>query len=676
MPVLLDFESRSRADLSAVGGRNYWAHPSTEALCCVLYDTDGGAVEVWQRGDPPPLLVRPDTVLGAHNMTGFDRFGLARLGWRGLDKGPPHIDTSELARSAGLPGKLDALAFRWLGMRKDKASSRFTVGLSTCRRPSGKRNPNAISALDWGTYTPAQKRALGVQPEITADVMARVVPYCAGDVEVLAHGWPLLASWLDVEPDVVRVDRAVNDRGIRFDSALARRLLECDAQNADVVMSDVARELGAGWTAARVREVVGSPAKFCAESGAPNAQKETIEEMLLGGLPWLRLGVSQRLARARQALASIARGKLEAGLARVSPDGRLRDNHRIYGAHTWRWSGLGMQLQNMPRPEKRFELWGDAEICALADHVMAGRNADAGEIDLLLRACFVADDGYEFIVCDFSGVEARDLWWRSGDQPALDALARGISNYKLMAATIYGCSPEMEKGDPRYSIGKQTELACQYGMGHVKFGRTARKNGCDLEATGIDAKVVVDAWRGQHPAIVRFWGLLEQAFALAAQGETTEANGFTFAPSDDGKDVAIWMPSGHPIVYPNVHLAAGKWGRPQISYEGTKDARALDENGERVGDPLPKREHVYGGLLAENVISSDCRDLMARALVRAEDDGLLPCLDVHDEIVGQVPAGCVREGYEHLRTIMLDLPEYAEGFPVGAAGHTGKRYRK
>ena len=62
--LLLDFESRSRADLRKVGGRNYWAHESTEALCAVLYDTASGAVSVWLPGDPAPAY-RPDSA--AHN---------------------------------------------------------------------------------------------------------------------------------------------------------------------------------------------------------------------------------------------------------------------------------------------------------------------------------------------------------------------------------------------------------------------------------------------------------------------------------------------------------------------------------------------------------------------------------------------------------------------------------
>lgn len=91
MPVLLDIESRSRADLKKVGGRNYWEHPSTEALCVVACEPDEGWLDVWERGRPMPQWAREGRVLGAHNMRGFDRFGLQRL-W-GIDA---HDDTRQV----------------------------------------------------------------------------------------------------------------------------------------------------------------------------------------------------------------------------------------------------------------------------------------------------------------------------------------------------------------------------------------------------------------------------------------------------------------------------------------------------------------------------------------------------------------------------------------------------
>jgi hypothetical protein len=921
VPVLLDVESRSRADLKRIGGRNYWAHPSTEALCVVLYDTDSDDLSVWLPGDPEPW---PGRELAAHNARGFDHFAAMRLWGR-----PVEIDTSELARRAGLPGALDALGTRWLGLPKDKVASKFTKSLS---RPS------------------RAKKTLGQLPDITAQVLERVVAYCVSDVEIIAHGWEHLEPWLDVEPDVLRAERAVNDRGICFDVQLAKRLLECDARNAAKACEDSAHILGEGWTAERVAEVARSPVQFCEYAGAENAQAETIAALIADTDP---LGVAHALASARQALASIARGKLEAGLARVSPDGRLRDSHRYYGAHTGRWSGKGMQLQNMPRPVKRFEDWGDDQICALADAVLAGKHhADQEEIDLLLRATLHAKPGHVLVTVDFSGVEARALAWAAGDHDAIGVVLSGRDPYRVAAAQIFGCSyDDIPKSDPRRQAGKVSELACLagdtpvltdrgvipllkvttahrvwdgeswvthsglvyrgqretitvacvrmtadhavlcgetwtpaaclvqsestlsralatasggswlkalsseraaesrrswcgvtaalrrtaclittcakgglpavtcalrndpgtginnttatqiscpttgtgdgcstayprsssgaltparssgtttagaasrlrpsgettsarslliwsrfragitqiwnsiaktitgdtgpgifvsspsaltggtreasgsysgacsssrrvydlanvgprnrftiltdqgplivhncgYGGGVGALENMARASGADFAAVGVDPAEVVAAWRELHAPIVQFWYALERAFASAVRGYEASASVFTCTPADDGSGVAIFLPSGRPIVYNETRVTkrVDRYGRPRdaLAFLGTKNFV----------------EHTYGGKLTENVIQAMCRDLMAVALVKAEDAGLDPVLHVHDEIVAEVPANAADEGLEYLTAIMTDLPEWAEGFPIGAAGHVGRRYRK
>ncbi len=492
----------------------------------------------------------------------------------------------------------------------------------------------------------------------------------------MVHGWPLLESWRDLEPDVVRVARRINDRGIGFDVQLAKRLLEEDARNQGRELERVARELGDDWTAAKVADAARSPAQFCALTGAENAQAATIDEILAS--PAEHSEGAVLLSQARRALASIARGKLEAGLALVSPDGRLRDAHKYCGAHTFRTSGKGMQLHNMPRPEKEFEKWGDAEVCALADAVLAGRHATQAEIDLLVRACLVARPGHTFAVCDFSGVEGRATAWCSGDQQALDVIAAKRDAYIINAAAIFGVRYEdIAKSDPRRQAGKVAELACGYQGGWRALEKMARQQGIDLAASGADSRKIVEAWRKLHPAIVKAWADCEAAFLAAARGETAQWSLFTFTPSDDGQDVAIFMPSGRPMVYPKVQIGNGKYGKPSLSYEGHKDARPIDpQTGERYGEVLPMREHVYGGLVLENVIQSMCRELMASAMVRADDAGLCVELEVYDELVCEVPASAAQEAYDYLHATMVDVPEWAEGFPAAAAGHIGRRYRK
>jgi len=651
MPILLDFESRSRADLKKVGGRNYWAHPSTEALCCVLYDTDSGEIEIWERGDPKPLLAaRGAPQLGAHNAMGFDRFGAERLGWGAIE-----IDTSELARAAGLPGGLDQLATRWLGVAKDKVASKFTKGLSSVRRPA--KGPGAISAPDWKLLSKQEQRERGALPECGPVQMARVVEYCLSDVEIMAHGWPILETWQGIEPDVQRVDRIINDRGVRFDSQLARRLLEEDELNGERVCVETARECG--LTPEEVRKIARSDSQFPAFTRLPNAQAPVVAEALLGDS---LTPEARAMCAARDALASIARGKLTAGLNHVSPDGRLRDSLKYIGGHTWRWSHTGMQLGNMARPAKEFESWGAKEIEELADRVLAGEHITAEQIDLLVRACLLAREGHVLITEDFSGVEARALAWAAGDHKAIDVyLDPTRSEYKETAHAIFKCGLDISKGNPLYTAGKVSVLACGYGGGVDALERMGKGYGFSFAAHGVDPQTVVDGWRALHKPIVSFWYACERAFFAAIEGKRGRVGCFDFVPA--GGDVAVLMPNGRPLVYNEAKTRRGERGRPEITYMGRESYGGYPEK-------------LYGGKIVENLIQSMCRELLAEALVAAEDCGLAPVLHVHDEAVCEVPASDADDGAEALHAIMTTVPEWAEGFPLGAAGHVGKRYRK
>jgi DNA polymerase bacteriophage-type len=647
-PVQLDFESKSRCDLKARGGRNYWADPSTEVLCCVWYDPASGRVGCYTPDNPkgrPP----PGRQYAAHNAENFDRFGAVREGWCRPEDA--WVDTSQLARTAGFPGKLEALG-KEFGYPKDLASSRFTKGLSTVRRPAGK-GPDAIPPAEWKLLTKKEKACLGVQKTVTEADLARVIGYCSRDVEIMAEAWPMLESWRDLEAPVVAVNRAINDRGVPFDSDLAKALLECDRINGRRVVKRVARELG--WSYRETRDVAKSPKKFCAATGARNAQKETVAAL------------DHPLARARQALASIVAGKLRAGLERVSPDGLLRDTHLYYGGHTGRWSSIGMQLHNMTRPAKEYEEWTGDQLSELVARVTAGaHHATPQEADFLLRATIWSGHNDVLVVRDFKGVEARMLAWCSGDTKALEIFRSDeIDPYKVAAAKVFGCAyADVDK--VQRTVGKILELACGYGQGGGKFAETAAKMGADLAALGIDSYAAVKAWRQLHAPSVKFWYDVERAFRRAIEGHASEVSCFDFEPSSNGKDVAIFLPTGRPVVYRNARFSREKGRRGQsIVYEGGKTGR----------------EHTYGGKLVENIIQALCRELLARALVKAERRGLNPVLHVHDEAVCRVRKCERNDAAGELQDIMTSLPSWAKrgpygAFPIGAAGFEGERYRK
>ena len=654
-PILADFETRSRAPLKEWGPRKYAAHASTIALCCAWFDLESRSAGVWFPGERWPHQGRQ---LAFQNAKGFDRHIAARYG---IKSRGGFLDTSEAARRMGLPGALEVLGDWIAGIPKDTIASRYTKALSQIKRPP-KAHPLHIPQDEWSRLTADEKRRRGIQTEITPAVLDRVVPYCCRDVEVLVAAWPELEPWIDVEADVSAVDTIVNDRGIVFDVDLADRLLECDERLTDLALRGAAKELG--WSVAKVRETVSSNPKFCAATGAPNMQAETVKKL------------DHPLAAARQAMGSIVRSKLTAGLDLVGPDGRLRDMLKAYEARTWRWTGKGFQPHNLNRPHKDFEEWTPEQTDDLAERVLTGKHwATAKEIDFLLRPVLRAKDGFTLAVSDYSGVEARALAWCAGDPVALATFASGKDPYKVAAQAIFGLEYDAVEKHHR-QIGKIAELALGYQGGPGAFQKFADGMGIDLSA--INVPKAVTAWRENRGPTVAYWRRLGRAWERALGGKATRVWPFDVVPSDNGRDVAIFMPSGRPIVYP----FAGFYRVSAVF--GGKEATKFSL-GYRVGpgDKTPWKDEygykislVYGGLLTENVIQGFCRDLLATALVKAERVGLRPVLHVHDEIACEVPIYAGAEGLRLLKHVMCDLPEWAEGFPIGASGDLGRRYRK
>lgn len=687
--ILLDVESRSRADLKTVGGRGYWLHPSSEVLCLSWYDVTAGggvgSITTWTPGTAWPWWAEAhkrrlnDVVLVAQNMTGFDRFALERLGWMPHDAYDQWVDSAVCARRAGLPGALDALGTFWLDIPKDKDASKFTKGLSTVRRPVKKTAHRsvmgeAIPPEIWKVMSTEDRRELGALPELTPEALARVRAYCESDVAIMVHGWPLLEPWLDFEPDVLLACNRLNDRGVCYDVELARRLLEEDARNGDQVVREVAEYLDEDPD--EVRAAANSPAQFVALTGAPNAQKDTVAAMYAADPD----SPSGQLARARMALASIARGKLLAGLARVGSDGRLRDTQRYIGAHTWRWSGQGKQLQNMPKPdEELFGKWEDAEICARAEEVLAGGRATQEEVDLLLRATITAPRGRSLVAADLTGIEARALAWYAQDRVSLETIRKGLDPYCVEASNIYRVPYDQVDRKLHRPAGKVAVLACGYQGWVGAIESMAASQGIDLEAIGVTAKDVVTSWRSNHKETVRFWKDVEDAFKDVIRGDCTPEgiavgykDAFVITPSKDGRDVAIWMPSGRPLVYNRCKLhrerdkyRPGKF-RESISFIGIR------EQGRGFGQVW-----TYGGKLVENIIQAVCREFFAHAFAEAEKSPLLsPVMTVHDELVSECETRKAKQALAETNRILTTPPLWEPGFPLDASGFIARRYRK
>lgn len=698
--AFVDFETRSRADLKAIGGRRYAEHPSTEVVCAVIRSTHG-VIDEWAPGRMLPREFLRFDKLAAHNAINFDRHIWRKLGW---PEPGEWVDTAELARVAGFPqASLEWLGENLAGKPKDLEGNKLTRQLSAPELYYGPALETVLTnrkaqwkAANKGRLPTAQikaqlvadlDRANAKPAPIPADVLERVIKYCRLDVEIMADLWEgVLWEWYDADlPGLVAADRNLNDRGICFDRELAQILIDASEELGRVACE----RAGVSPSVVRSTQQLTAAVRAAGYVGAlTDCTADTIAELTKSPIEAVA-----NLARARQSVASIAIGKLEAGLARCSPDGRLRDNRTYMGAHTGRWAGRGMQLDNLAKGvalevEPTIAALRSGELRALYKGKRKGdpsewRPLESKAVNTLVRACLYAPPGRKLVVIDFSQIEARALAWCAGDHEALKRFALYDSGdqingdpYAAMAAQIFGGGPaDYVKGTageyPGRHIGKQAELGCGYGMGVQRFHdkviedgsswavitEAARRSGAIGAHEEVTADMVVGAWRTLHAPIVAFWRELNDACMAAVNGGSAAAGPFEFVNVDGV--VYCRLPSGRLIAYRGCRVSKNEKGRPELSYQGKRG-----------------REKLYGGKLAENAIQAMCRDLMAEALVESEEQGLCPCHTVHDELIDEVPADEAEDCLGLSEAIMVRVRPWAAGMPIAAEGFFCERYSK
>ena len=79
--------------------------------------------------------------------------------------------------------------------------------------------------------------------------------------------------------------------------------------------------------------------------------------------------------------------------------------------------------------------------------------------------------------------------------------------------------------------------------------------------------------------------------------------------------------------------------------------------------------------MVENITQAVSCDLLCEALLKLESHGFETVLTVHDEAITEAPDS-PEFSLELMEALMTDLPEWAKGLPLAAAGFEAKRYRK
>jgi DNA polymerase bacteriophage-type len=683
-PVFLAIETRSACNPIREGGRRFAAHRTTEILTITaliddrviawipVLDRPPPAGHLWPDGFDPALPVDTFTgsalpaPLGAAIAAGrplcaHDAFGVGAHLWaaRGLPGPSAWLDTLPDARAAGLPGGLEKLRQRLFPGDKDTACEDL-IGI--LGRPDHR-----------GLF----------RPLTTADA-ARLTRHTIAEVLRLAQLHDVVGG--RAEPEVLALDRAVNERGVAFDAELARALFELVAQETRALGLS-AEEATNGSLRADDLHSTRKVSRWLRSVGVrlPDLRRATVEEALRVGD---RLDPAvRRVLEARLGVSRITAGKLERALAACDSDGRLRDQLVYHKAHTGRWSSRGVQLHNLPGPHDALK---DLSPLLSAAHdperfrqALPPGVSFADGLSALVRPCFRAAPGKLLLIADYASVEARGVAWCAGEAHQLDLFAQGADNYCDLASQIFGrpVTPEMER---ERAVGKEAVLGCGYGMGPERFAQRCAARGVDLAAAGTSAEAVVEGYRDAFPAIAgtqvvaggrtrRQGGLWQEvgAAALAAVRKGREVHAGRCLFQREGSALVVQLPSGRPMYYQNTRVED-----VVPSHRRTVNGPPVKKRTLVYDDPQETGRNTYGAKLVENIVQAICRDLLVASLLECERQDLPVVLHVHDEVVVDVEASEAGTALKKLLEIMSTPPAWAEGLPLEVRGFASERYTK
>jgi DNA polymerase len=618
----------------------------------LTYAIDDGQVFTWLRGQPMPYDLCLALIEGAtvyiHNaefdVTGWNEILAKRHGWPRLKYGQVR-DTAAMAAAMGLPRSLDGAAHAVrLSVSKDADGAKLMKRMC---KPAGWTDDLEPTWLEGPTE------------------MARLQLYARQDIHVLR---PLRRRLLDLrkdEQDVYELTTKINQRGVRIDLVPVRRAIPMVLAALGELNKAVADATGGVVQRAMQRDKL---LAFLADHLVflPNARRKTLELFKAQHHDELPEAcgnvIDLRLDAAKTSV-----GKLNAMVNRVSPDGRLRGSTVYYGAGTGRFSSMGVQLQNLPRPSISYE-----NCCAAVE---ALRTATRENMEWLygptlqlisdcLRSFIIPEPGAEFAVADFARIEAIVNAWAAGQRDLLQAFKEGRNVYVEMAQNVFH-RPVTKLDKIEYHVGKGLVLGAGYGLGGPRFWEQ-----CVLAGVPITMDFALDAistYRQQNDCIVRNWYDQERAAidAVWHPGQQVACGPVVWL----FKSQILWcrLPSGRALAYPYARvldkLDRNKTLRPRLHYWGLH--------------PITHRWaelETYGAAVVENFTQAIARDLLVHVMLKAERFKVQNVLSVHDEVVTE--GRTARNDLALLLDFMAQPPAWGVGIPLSAAGDVLPRYGK
>ena len=231
--------------------------------------------------------------------------------------------------------------------------------------------------------------------------------------------------------DEYHMDQEINDRGVRLDMELVAAAIEMDTRSR-TELTESMKEI----TELENPNSVQQMKAWLSDNGleTDTLGKKAVAELLKSAPPKL-----SQVLTLRQQLAKSSVRKYQAMEKTVCADGRARGMFQFYGANrTGRFSGRNIQLQNLPQ--------NHLSDLAEARSLVHSGNFEAVELlyedvpdtlSQLIRTAFIPREGTQFLVADFSAIEARVIAWFAGEKWRQEVFAKGGDIYCASASQMF-----------------------------------------------------------------------------------------------------------------------------------------------------------------------------------------------------------------------------------------------
>lgn len=640
--ISIDIETYSSTNLNQTGVYRY-ADSDDFELLLFGYATDFGPVKVvdlTQGEKIPPQIIEaldnPNIIKSAFNAQ-FERVCLSRYVGHRLKPAGWHCSRVWSA-TLGLPLSLrDVGSMLGLPRQKITAGKELVRYFCTPCKPT-KANQNhtrnfPYHAPDkWQQFKQYNQRDVEVEMEITQKLERFPVPQ---------NEWE--NYWMD---------QNINDRGIRIDQQLVNNAIKCQNVFHDQYLQ----------TAKKVTDLTNpnSPLQLKDWLRQQGVKTDSLSKVSVAQLLQTTTGTVHQVLALRQLLSKSSIKKYQAMQKAMCQDGRVHGLLQFYGANrTGRWAGRLVQVQNLPRNsmpdlEEARELVKQGNVPALA--MLYDSVPDV--LSQLIRTAFIPSKNHHFYVADFSAVEARVIAWLSNEKWRQESFAKNEDIYCASASQMFGV-PVVKHGinGELRQKGKIAELALGYGG---SIGALKAMGATNLGLTDDELPPLVQMWRNASPHIVQFWWDVDKAAKECIKThlpQTTHGMKFIYRSGC----MFLRLRSGRYLCYPQPKIGINRFGSESITFMGNNTVKKWD------------RIETYGAKLVENIVQATSRDLLAGAMRRLETAGNPVVMHIHDEAVIDAPTD---RSLDTIVKIMTEVPDWADGLILNAAGFVGGFYKK